>query len=126
MKSTIREKRILKYGSPYFNKDLPTIAASAVVAYMVKDINSNAAKYLPLDSIEVTNLSLVDISVCLDDGDSFVVPHGTIKTIEDKPFRRIRVTNRDTVSATGDKKILLQMQKLPITADTFIRRFKLK
>ena len=126
MKSIVREKRIQKSGSPYFNIELPTIAASGVKAYMATDIDEAVRKYLPLDSIEVTNLSTVDVTLCLDDGDIFIVPHGTIKSIEDKPFRRFRITNRDTVNETGASKILIQMQRLPITIDTWVRKFKLR
>jgi len=125
MKTTIREKRVLKYGSPYYNYSCATIAASAYLAIMVTDFSLEAQKYLPMDNLEITNISPVNIDICLDDGDTFIVPHGTIKTITDKPFRRLRVHNRDAVSATGADLVLLQIQKLPITTDTYIRRFKL-
>lgn len=126
MKSTIREKRILKAGSPAYQKRLPDIAAGAFVSYMVSDIAKDAQKYLPLDWIELTNLSTVDVSLRLDDGDTFLIPHGVIKAIEDKPYRRVRIKNEDATSTTGAEKVILQLQKLPITVDTYIRRYKLK
>lgn len=126
MKSTIREKRILKVGSPAYQQILPNIAASGVLAYMVNQISADAEKYLPLDWVEVTNLSVVNISIRLDDGDTFLVPHGVIKAIEDKPYRRLRITNEDAVVATGANLIILQLQRLPITQDTYIRRFKIR
>lgn len=126
MKNIVRERRIQKAGSPYFNLELPTIPPQGIKAYMVTDVSEAARKYLPLDYIEVTNLAIVDVMLCLDDGDSFIIPHGTIKSIEDKPFRRFRITNRDITNETGNAKVLIQMQRLPITIDTWIRKFKIK
>ena len=126
MKSIIREKRIQQSGSPYYQKILGDIAAGDFVSYMVTDIASDAEKYLPLDFIEVTNMSAVNVSIRLDDGDTFLVPAGVIKSIEDKPYRRVRVKNEDAVSATAASKVVLQLQKMPITYDTYIRRFKLR
>lgn len=126
MKSTIREKRILKAGSPAYQQILPSIAVGGVLGYMVNQILPDAEKYLPLDWIEVTNLSTVDVSIRLDDGDTFYVPHGVIKAIEDKPYRRLRITNEDAVAATGANMVILQLQRLPITQDTYIRRFKMR
>ena len=126
-KFIIREKRIQKNGSPYFNISLPLIAADGgVAAYMANQVNAQASKYLPLDFIELTNMSGRIISLQLDDGDTFIVPDGVIKTISDKPFRRFRVVNLDAVNDAAIDTIIIQMQRLPITMDTFIRKFKLK
>lgn len=126
MKSTIRERRILKSGSPSFQQILPNMVAGAIVAYMAIHISPEVGKYLPLDWIEVTNLSPVNVSLQLDDGDIFIVPHGVIKTIEDKPYRRVRITNIDAVAATGADMVVLLLQRKPITQDTYIRRFKIR
>ena len=126
MKSTIREKRILKYGSPYYNYSCATIAAGGYLSIAVEDFSLDAQKYLPMDSLEITNISPVNIDISLDDGDIFIVPHGTIKTISEKTFRRLRVHNRDVTTPTGADLILMQIQRMPITADTYIRRFKLR
>ena len=125
-KSIIREKRIQKAGSPYFNLECGVIAALGVVAYSCEDVDARARKYYPLDSIEMTNLSTENMTLQLDDGDAFIVPGGTIKAIEDKPYRRFRITNRDAVNATEAGEILIQMKRLPITRDTWIRKFKLR
>jgi len=105
---------------------MATLAAAAVYANMLTGINPDMRKYLPLDWIEITNMTTVNVSLQLDDGDIFVIPSGVIKTIEDKPYRRIRVVNLDAAAATGDDNVIIQMQRQPITQDTYLRRFKIR
>ena len=126
MRSTIRQRRILKHGSPSYQLSMATLAAAAVYANMLTGINPDMRKYLPLDWIEITNMATVNVSLQLDDGDIFVIPSGVIKTIEDKPYRRIRVVNLDAAAATGDDNVIIQMQRQPITQDTYLRRFKIR
>jgi len=126
MKNIVREQRILKYGSPYYSAIIPTIAAGGYATYMAKQLAPDCAKYLPLDYIDLTNMSTVNVYLQLDDGDKFLCPAGTIKTIEDRPYRRLRITNMDATAETGADNIVIQMQKQAIKENTYLRRFTLK
>jgi len=126
MISVIRQQRVLQNGSEYFTIKLPAVSAGDFAVY---DIDSSAAltaarKYKPLDFIQITNNDSMDIEICLDFADTFLVPKGVIKTISERPFYSVKVKNIGTGSTTADK-IVLTLQRMPITTDQYIRKFKL-
>jgi len=124
--SLLREQRILKHGSPYFLKECGAIAAGEFVVYELKDLSAHAPKYEPLDFVEITNLDdSSSLSVRFDDGDSIIVPAGAIRKVEQKPFRRLKIKNLGTAEIAAGKVSVLA-QRMPITVDTYIRRFKLR
>jgi len=124
--SLLREQRILKYGSPYFLKECGAIAAGEFVVYELKDLSADAPKYKPLDFVEITNLdSTSAVSVRFDDGDSVIVPAGAIRKVEQKPYRRLKIKNLGAAQIDAGKVSILA-QRMPITVDTYIRRFKLR
>ena len=125
MKTIVREERIKREGSPYFTYTLPSISAGEYHSLVVGDDIPQSRKYLPLDFIEVTNNDSVSIEFQINEGDTFLVPAGVIKTVTERPIRRIRVKNKDTTTATIEGKIVLLLQAMPITTDKFVRRFKL-
>lgn len=122
----IRQQRILQHGSEYF-----TIKPAAITAgdFTIYDIDKSseleaARKYKPLDYVEITNNDDVDIEVQLNFADKFLVPKGVIKAIEERPFYSLKVTNKGAVATTQDK-IVLTLQRMPITTDQYIRKFRL-
>jgi len=126
MISKVREQRILQYGSEYFPIKLPAIDAGDFVIY---DIDNSAEleaarKYKPLDFVEVTNNDTVDIELTLDFKDTFLVPKGVIKTISERSFFCLKVKNIGTAATTANK-IVLTLQRMPITTDKYIRTFQL-
>ena len=124
--SLLREQKVLKFGSPYFTKRCPAIPVGGFLAYSLAGLDSAAPKYEPLDFLEVTNMDTVSsISVRLDDGDSFIVEPCVKRSISQKPWRRLRLTNLGAAEIAANK-ISLLAQREPITQDTYIRRFKLR
>jgi len=127
MISKVRQERILQNGSQYYTIKPGAIAASAFTIYDIDTSSelAEARKYKPLDYIEITNNDSVDIQITLDFLDSFVVPAGVIKTISERSYRTIKITNLDTGSATTADAIILTLQRMPLTTDQYIRRFQL-
>jgi len=122
----LREQRILQYGSEFFTLKPASIPAGDFTVYDIDTSTElrDAVKYKPLDFIEITNNDAVDIEVQLNFQDTFLVPKGVIKTISEKPFLAIKIKNIG-VSATSTDKIVLTVQRMPITVDKYIRKFKL-
>ena len=126
MISIVRQQRILQNGSEYFTIKPVSITAGDFAFY---DIDSSpelsvARKYKPLDFVEITNNDIIDIEVCLNSQDTFLVPKGVIKTISERPIYTIKVKNIGSSNSTQDK-IVLTLQRMPITNDQYIRKFKL-
>jgi len=124
--SLLREQKVLKFGSPYFLKVCAAIPIGGFLSYSLADLDSAAPKYAPLDFLEVTNLDAsASVLVRLDDGDSFRVAPGAIRSISQKPWRRLSVRNLGAAEVAAGLVSLLA-QREPITQDTYIRRFKLR
>jgi len=128
MKATLREARILKYGSEYFTISVEELTAGT---FRVYDIDTTPAlevarKYKPLDFIEITNNSDLDIKVQLNFQDIFFVPHKVIKTIEGRAFYAVKVINTSLTTALNAGDVILTMQRMPITVDTYIQRVVLR
>lgn len=124
--SLVRQERVLRNGSEYFTIKPAAISAAEFVIYDI-DTSSEleaARKYKPLDFLEITNNDDVDIEIQLNFADRFLVPKGCIKTIKNKAYYSLKVTNKGTVSTTQDK-VVLTLQRMPITTDEYIRRFQL-
>ena len=126
MISKVRQERILKSGSEYFTIALPVIAAGAFQIYDIDTATEliAARKYKPLDFAEITNNDIVDVELSLDFLDTFLVPKGVIKTISERAFCILKVKNISAVDSTASK-IYLTLQRLPITVDTYVRKFQL-
>ena len=126
MISKVRQQRVLRYGSEYFTIKLPVITAGEFVVYDIgtSPALNSAKKYKPLDFVEVTNNDVVDAEVSLDFQDTFLVPRGVIKTISERSFHSLKIKNISASDSSADK-IILTLQRMPITSDTYIRRFKL-
>ena len=124
--SLLREQKVLRFGSPYFTKRCPAIPVGDFLSYSLADLDSSAPKYEPLDFLEITNLDAAScVAVRLDDGDSFMVDPGAIRSISQKPWRRLSVRNLGAAEVAAGLVSLLA-QREPITQDTYIRRFKLR
>jgi hypothetical protein len=126
MLSFVRQQRVLQNGSEYFTIKLPSIAMGDFAIY---DIDTSAElsaakKYKPLDFIQITNNDVADIEVSLNFQDTFLVPKGVIKTISERPFYAIKIKNVGSSDTTADK-VVLTLQRMPITTDQYIRQFRL-
>ena len=119
----VRQQRILKHGSPYFLVSVGELVAGATDVWGLAAIAPEAAKYEPLDYIEVTNLdSSASVRLVLDGQDAFAVSPSMVRAVEDRPFRQVRIVNSGaTTIAAGLVSFLCQRQ--PIKVDSFIRRF---
>ncbi|GAI27636.1 unnamed protein product, partial [marine sediment metagenome] len=79
-------------------------------------------KYEPLDFIELVNNDVVDVSLAINGQNHFVCLAGTIRTIEGMPLHEIRITNNDAATATTTGKIILTLQRQPLTIDKWARQ----
>jgi len=108
-------------GSPKFlYRNSSQIAASSKWAVELE--GTAAHKYLPLDSIKVTNSSDYDIQV--DCGNySFYVAKSVSRLIEgDIAFTNFVITNLDTSNAIPANKILVEVWRAPLSEDKYLRR----
>lgn len=126
MISIVRQQRVLQHGSEYF-----TIKPAAIDAgdFTIYDIDTSteleaARKYKPLDFVEITNNDTVDIELTLNFQDTFLIPKGVIKTITERSFYSLKIKNIGSAATTADK-IVLTLQRMPITTDQYIRKFTL-
>ena len=126
MISKVRQQRVLREGSQYFSISLGVITAGDFVIYDIDNSTElkEARKYKPLDFLEVINNDAVDIQVTLDFQDTFLIPKGTIKTISERSFYILKIKNIGTGDSTAAK-IVLTLQRMPITTDQYIRKFQL-
>lgn len=127
MISRVRQERILREGSEYFTIKLPAITAGDFLIYDIDTSSELAAarKYKPLDFIEITNNdTAADVNVMINFQDQFIVPKGVIKTISERPIYSIKVINISASATTVDK-VLLTLQRMALTTDQYIRRYKL-
>lgn len=126
MISKVRQQRVLQHGSEYFTIKPPAIDAGDFTIYDIDNSADlvNARKYKPLDFVEVTNNDSVDIELTQDFQDTFLIPKGVIKTISERSFYSLKVKNIGT-AATTEGKIVLTLQRMPITVDQYIRKFQL-
>ena len=119
-----RLKRIDEQGSRVYPFEVPQIAASA---YLERDIASqfpDAAKYQPLDWVEIINNDNVDLDLYLNGsgGNYFHIPSGTSRVINRTAVWQYRITNCSTTTATVVGKVKISFQRLPLDADEKARR----
>ena len=117
-----RLRRVDREGSPFFRYDIPNISPKDFLALEMCDIHKSAQKYYPLDFFRCTNNSHVNILVSISPGQDFLIPSGTIISVEDRAITQLRIRNLSTVDATGAEKISLTLQRLPLTEDRLLRR----
>lgn len=120
--SIIRQERIKREGSPYYTWQVPATAATTTSVIHVPTQFHDSRKYEPLDWIEIVNNEASnDLTVTINNGDSFVVPASTIRTISNIALWHIAVTNNGAAITTLNK-ITVTLQKEPLTIDKWARR----
>lgn len=119
----VRAQRIIKHGSPYYPVECGELTAGAHEDYDTAAISAGAAKYEPLDAIEVTNTdSASAVRLILDGADSFLVPASTIRAVTSHPFRHVRIRNEGSATIAAAAVSFLA-QREAVKVDTFIRGF---
>jgi len=114
-----RLERIKREGSPTYTWQVPVTATTATSVIYVPDQFPTSRKYEPLDSLEiVNNESANDLTITINNGDSWVVPAGTIRLIHGQGVAlwHIAVTNDGAVNTTLGK-IIGTLQREPMTID---------
>lgn len=118
----VRQERIKREGSEYFTWIVPVIAASGRTAIEVNHQFPRAKKYAPLDWMQIVNADTVDLQVTINGNTTLPVPAKTIITNDLLPLWEIRINNLDAANATTLNKIIVTMQRQPLTADALARR----
>lgn len=112
----IRQERIRREGSPYFNYALPVTAAAARREVVIETAFPEAKKYEPLNFLEVTNNGTIDLELNLK-GDTFLIPAGVIKSFARKAIWQFTITNADAANPTVAGAVRVALRKLPKTID---------
>ncbi len=120
-----RAMRVSVEGSPSFYYTNAQIAASGKAAFdMEFDVDQKGqlpAKYLPLDTISISNESTSTIRV--DVGAHIVIaPGNSVKIKTNISFRSWEITNLDSSNAITAGKINISVWKEALTNDELIRR----
>ena len=119
---TVRQERIKREGSPYYNWNVPATAAGAQSVIGVREEFPQARKYEPLDWIEVVNNEANNVlTLTINGTESFTVPAKSIRTIDNLALWHITITNNGGVITTlGNIRVTLQKQ--PMTIDKWAQR----
>ncbi len=116
-----REESIKREGSQYFTWEVPVTATTATAVIYVPTQFPQSRKYSPLDWIEIANNDpACNLTVTINNGDTFPVPMGVIRTIKGKALWHIAVTNDGGVNSTA-RAIIVTLQKEPMTIDKLAR-----
>lgn len=118
---TVRQERIKRDGSPYYTWQVPVTAASATSVIHVPTQFPLSRKYEPLDWLEISNNDTMDLTLAINNGDTFPIPAGTIRTIDGKSLWHVAVTN-DGAANTTLGKIIVTMRRQPQTIDRWARK----
>lgn len=120
-----RLERIKREGSPPYVWTVPVTAASASSVIYVPSQFPDCRKYEPLDSLEiVNNESAIDITVIINGNDSRLCPAGTIRLIHGSGVSlwHIAIRNDHASLSTTLNRIVLTLQKEPMTIDKWVQR----
>lgn len=114
-------KDVDQLGSPIFHIEIGNIADGAFEVHNLAKENSQYAKYLPYDHMEITNLSALFLTLTLNDVHEFALPGNVSLSKDDIAFNRFRITN-DSGSALTGTDLYVSVQHTPLTEDKLIRR----
>lgn len=118
----VRQERIKREGSPYYTWTVPVTATTATSSIHVPTQFPVSRKYEPLDWIEIVNNEPTNnLTLTINQSDSFSVPAGTIRTIERKALWSIGVTNDGGANTTLGL-IVVTIRRQPMTMDKWAGR----
>jgi hypothetical protein len=120
----VRQERIKREGSPYYTWVVPVTATTASSAIHVPTQFPASAKYEPLDWVEIVNNDpACNLTLTINDGETFPIPIGTIRTIDGKALWSLRITNNGGVNTTINL-IIATLRRQPMTIDKWSRQAK--
>lgn len=116
-----RANRLLLTGSPTFNQQNTAQIAASGILDIEFDLQTKAEqKYLPFDSITISNTSASDIKVNAGQH-VLVVPANSTRTKTVIAYRRLRITSLDAVNAIAANKLFIATWREPVTEDRATR-----
>jgi len=119
---TVRQERIKREGSQYYTWQFPVTAAGATSVIYVPDQFPDSKKYQPLDWLEIVNNEPTnDLTLVINNNDSFKVPAKTIRRIDNIALWHLAVTNDGGANTTLGA-IIITLQKQPLTIDQWVRK----
>jgi len=117
-----RALRIIREGSPPYRWAPGIIAVTASLEIDLDTQFPESRKYAPLDCLEVTNNDSVDLTLTINSNEAYPVPAGVIRKVDDDiGIHSVRLTNLDTVTATTAGKIVVNLKRKPLDADSAAR-----
>ena len=116
-----RRGRVEVEGSPEFDFDNPSIAASA--AWVINlEANEGVAKYLPLDFVEVSNDQPQDVELVLNDVRRWKVLGHSYRQLTGRRYAGVKLVNLSPADAIAAGTIRVTVYREGTTADTEARR----
>ncbi len=118
----VRQERIKREGSPYYTWIVPVTATTATSVIYVPTQFPQARKYEPLDWLEIQNNETTNnLTLTINQGDSFPVAAGVIRTVESKALWTLAVTNNGGANTTLGN-IIVTIRRQPMTIDKWAQR----
>jgi hypothetical protein len=118
----VRQERIKREGSPYYTWMVPVTATTAISTIHVPTQFPQARKYEPLDWLEIVNNEVTNnLTLTINQSDTFAIPAGTIRTIDGKALWTLAVTNNGLVNTTLGL-IIVTIRRQPMTIDKWSQR----
>ena len=118
----VRQERVKREGSRYYTWTPGVIATTALEAIYIPDQFPDSRKYQPLDWLEIMNNEAAnDLTLTMNGNETLPVPHGSIRTVRNKPLWHVQVTNNGGVNTTAGL-IIITLRKEPLTIDQWARK----
>jgi hypothetical protein len=120
---TVRQERIKKDGSEFFTWKPAAITAGAIASIELFNHFPLCRKYMPLDFVQVVNNeTTVPLALIINGAEEIPVMPGAIITVTDKRLYQIGLRNDHAVTATTLNKVIVTLQRQPITIDAWARK----
>ncbi len=108
-------------GSPTFSWAVPATAAGAQSQIEIQTYFPALRKYGAPDFIEIVNNDVTDVTLTINNDETWTVPAGTIRRETLPAIRQLGVTNNDTVVATTLNKIIVKVSVSPVSIDDIVQ-----
>lgn len=119
----VRRERIKKEGSEFYTWKPGAIAVGATSSIELRNQFPLCRKYMPLDWIQVANNELtIPLALIINGAEEIPVLAGSIVNVNDKWLYQIGIRNDDLVNATTANKIIVTLQRQPVTIDAWARK----
>ncbi len=116
-----RLERVKKEGSAPFTWTPPATAPALRSEIEIATQFPRARKYQPLDTLEITNNDVVDLTFLISDGIALPVPAGTIRLVKNQALWQVGIINLHAATTSTLDAIIITMSRAALTIDDYAR-----